>query len=130
MIGPDCRGLVRSVLSAGCPLAGYEPEGLQLSTRRPLLAATFGIGLAVVCGVAAAQTSKCKLGRLAEWPLRPDRNHLVVDGAINGKPVAIILDTGASRTLILGASAERLGLPRPELKNLTVDGGGGPGKNE
>jgi predicted aspartyl protease len=129
MTGPDLPGMnPECTVHDAFPLAGHEPEGLQLITRRALLAATFGIGV-LVCGIAAAQTSKCKVGRIAEWPVRPDRNHLIVDGAINGQPVAIILDTGASRTLILRAAAERLRLPRQDL-NLTMYGVGGPTKAE
>ena len=61
-------------------------------------------------GIAAA--ANCKMGQIADLPLRSDRGFLIVDGTINGQKIGIILDTGASHSLILRAAADRLGLAR------------------
>ena len=73
----------------------------------------------------AAAPGGCKLVRVAEWPVQVDRNRLVVQGAINGKPVGIMLDTGTSRTLISRAAANRLGLTRQTALGHRVFGVGG-----
>ena len=97
----------------------------SLITRRTLLAASFGIGLAAACDIAAAQTSACKLVKIADWPVRLVRDHIIVDGAINGQPVAVMLDTGANRTLIFRIAAERLGLVRADARRERMFGVGG-----
>ena len=79
--------------------------------RCVLAAAAAAIGLALA-GSAAAE-SKCKVTRVAEWPLRPVRTEyypLVIDGAINGQKVGIVLGTGWDVSLILRSAARSLGL--------------------
>ncbi|MEO8345381.1 MAG: retroviral-like aspartic protease family protein [Betaproteobacteria bacterium] len=66
-------------------------------------------GLAALC-LHPASASNCKLARIAEWPVRVEHGHLIVDGAINGQKIAIMLDTGAPDTLLFRPAAERLGL--------------------
>jgi predicted aspartyl protease len=66
-------------------------------------------GLLAATGVVGAET-KCDLNRIAEWPTRLERNQVVVDGAINGQPVSVKLDTGATRTILLRSAALKLGL--------------------
>jgi len=44
-------------------------------------------------------------------------NALIVDGAIDGQKVGVMLDTGAGSTLILRSAAARLGLRRSALSN-------------
>ena len=74
-------------------------------------AAAAAIGLALA-GSSAAAESKCKMGRIAEWPLRAGGRLPVTDGEINGQKVGILLDTGAELSLILRSAARRLGLTR------------------
>ena len=40
------------------------------------------------------------------------RGHYVVDGRINGRPVTLLVDTGATDVAVPARLAERLGLPR------------------
>jgi predicted aspartyl protease len=74
--------------------------------------------VAVVIGISpdGVAQSRCNFLRIAEWPVRLMGGHIVVDGAINGKKVAIILDTGAQRSMMLRSAAVRLDLPRHELR--------------
>jgi predicted aspartyl protease len=93
--------------------------------RRPTFrAASIVLGLALASGVAAAP-SKCQMVRLAEWPVRAARNALIVDGAINGKHVGIMLDTGAGSTMILRSAAVQLGLTRQPAGGSPTYGVGG-----
>jgi predicted aspartyl protease len=80
------------------------------------------LGLA---GDAIADGAKCKLAKIVDWPVRMVRNHIVVDGAINGQKVGIALDTGAQISLILRSSAVRLDLPRHEAPGRRIYGIGG-----
>ena len=59
----------------------------------------------------AADPPKCKLAKVAEWPVRFQGNVPIIDGEINGKKVAILLDTGATFTNLNTATAEKLDLP-------------------
>ena len=91
-----------------------------MTKRYALFAASVAIGFA--CSVAAAS---CQLTKVAEWPVRLERNKLIVDGAINGQKIGVLLDTGASTTLIFRAAAARLGLALREVRNYRVVGVGG-----
>ena len=42
--------------------------------------------------------------------LRADEDRLWVDATINGKPVKLVLDTGAEKSVLFRPMAERLGL--------------------
>jgi predicted aspartyl protease len=91
---------------------------------RNLLIVAAAIGLAGA-SMAVAAASKCKLVRIEEWPVLQERDHLVVDGAINGQKTGIILDTGAMDSLILRSAAVRLGLDRRWLRGYLSYGVGG-----
>ncbi|SHK18919.1 clan AA aspartic protease, TIGR02281 family [Rubritalea squalenifaciens DSM 18772] len=54
---------------------------------------------------------------LKPHPLHIAKNHITIDVLINGKPAHLLLDTGASSTIIYSDAAERLG-----LDSLKVDG--------
>jgi len=96
---------------------------------RLLLAVGLAAGLTAAGGAVAAD-AKCRFVRIVDWPVRAVRNHIVVDGAINGQKIGITLDTGASKSLILGASAVRLDLPRREAQGYRFFGVGGETKVE
>lgn len=89
------------------------------------LAAIFALAIALAPEHAAAASGKCKLLRIAEWPVKLDRNRVLVQGEINGQPIDIQLDTGADRSLILRSAAVRLGLaPRNSEGNRMFGIGG------
>jgi predicted aspartyl protease len=92
---------------------------------RAVLAAWAGIGVASVCGIGAATGSGCKLSKVAEWPVRLERNVLLVDGSVNGRLVGVMLDTGATRSLLFRAAAARLEVPRVDAKRDRMFGVGG-----
>lgn len=81
-------------------------------------------GLALASGVGAA-TPGCSFVRIDEWSVRPGSRHLVVEGAANGQPIGIMLDTGAVRSVILPSAARRLDLPRRQARNYRMFGVGG-----
>ena len=87
------------------------------------LIAAAAIGLAIADS-AAAQTNKCKVVRIAEWPVRAEYNRPVVDGAINGQKIGILLDTGATQSLVRRSATTRLGLTRSGATGSVFDIGG------
>ncbi len=54
----------------------------------------------------------CRLVRLAEVPLESRGNMLFIRARIDLKPVTLLVDTGAERTLLTEAAVKRLELPR------------------
>ena len=77
-------------------------------------------------GRAALTPSDCKLVKIDQWLVRFSRNRwLVIDGAINGQKVGILLDTGAMRTMLFRPVAERLGLMMQPIRNAYASGVGG-----
>jgi len=63
----------------------------------------------------------CALKPFDVWHVWLEQNKVLVEGAIKGKRVAVILDTGAQRTVILRPAARRLGL-RTWLTSYSMDG--------
>jgi predicted aspartyl protease len=88
---------------------------------RALLYASIGLGIAAASTTAAA---KCTMAQLAEWPVKLEGSHLLVEGSINGQKIGVMLDTGSS-TLILRSAADRLGLTRHEAQGYRAFGIGG-----
>ncbi len=84
-----------------------------------LAAAAAAIGLALAGG-AAAETGKCKVAGIAEWPLRAEDRRPVIDGAINGRKIGILLDTGSAMSLVRRSAATRLGLTRYQTPRRVI----------
>jgi predicted aspartyl protease len=91
---------------------------------RILLAALAAAGLALA-GMAAAAAPGCEMVPTEEWPVRLAHNKLIVDGAINGQKVGIMLDTGATKSLIFRSAAVRLGLDTRLARGYEMFGVGG-----
>ena len=71
-----------------------------------------------------AESPRCRLVRIAEWPVRFEGELPVVDGAINGRKINVLLDTGAYASLLTRAAADRLGLAtRGNYESMTGFGG-------
>jgi predicted aspartyl protease len=92
-----------------------------------LFAARLALALVVttIIGIVDAGASSCKLNKIAEFPVRLDRSRLIIDGAINDHKIGIQLDTGAERSTILRAAADRLGLTRQPVRGTRMFGIGG-----
>ena len=80
--------------------------------------------VALIAAMAATTGKACTMARFAEWPIKLDRGHVVVDGKINGQGVRVMLDTGAG-TMILRTAADRLGLLRRPARGYRSFGIGG-----
>jgi predicted aspartyl protease len=85
--------------------------------------AAWALALAGASGTALA--AKCTLVKVAEWPVRSTKGSPIVDGAINGQKVGVLLDTGSTTTLIMRAAAERLALVRSPARGVRMLGIGG-----
>jgi predicted aspartyl protease len=88
--------------------------------------ATVSAGFVVALGsmAVAAAPSDCKLMRVDEWAVRLERNLVLVDGAINGQTIRVMLDTGAMRSFVLRPAALRLGLPLRTTPYASFGAGG------
>jgi predicted aspartyl protease len=99
-----------------------------LITWRRLVAALAALGMAAACGIVGAAGPGCKLVKIEDWPIRVQRNRLLVDGAINGQKISVMLDTGAVKTVIFRAAAVRLQLPLSGATRERMFGVGGETK--
>ena len=104
---------------SGCARAGAA------AIFAPILAAAC-LGLAPASARAAAP-SGCKLGVIAggEFHVGFDRNRPVMTGEIDGRPVRVLIDTGADSSLLLRDTARRLGLSLETVRGARVYGAGG-----
>ncbi|HEY0184202.1 MAG TPA: retroviral-like aspartic protease family protein, partial [Rhodopila sp.] len=81
--------------------------------------------LVLVARCAPAPDIDCKLTMVAQMPLEVQDHLLVVPAGINGKWVRLVVDSGAERTTISDAAADRLGLPHdPRYINRSLGIGG------
>lgn len=99
-------------------------------SSRALQMAAVAIAVATGVGLSEAEGAGCKLAMLSEWPVRIENNQLFVEGALNGQPARVMLDTGAARTLLNGAAATRLNVTRKDLKRDRMLGASGESKVE
>jgi hypothetical protein len=83
--------------------------------------------IAVGLGFSSAASAACQLQQTAEFKLTVDGNHALVEGAINGQPVQMEVDTGTSSTLLFPAAVQALGLKAFEMQELKAYGVGGGG---
>jgi predicted aspartyl protease len=81
--------------------------------------------MASAAGASAAEPKRCQLVTVAEWPLRANYYTPVIDGAINGHKIGIMLDTGASSSSIERAAVARLKLETSPLSGYRAFGIGG-----
>ena len=98
--------------------------------HRARFVAAVGVALALAGNVSVATAAGCKLATVAEWPVRLEDNKLIVDGAINGQSARVMLDTGATRTLLFREAATRFNVIRSDTKRARMFGAGGETKVE
>src|SRR5882672_7388709 len=75
-----------------------------------LLAALLAVLALPVLAEDAPPSAKCKLVKIAEWPVRLAGGLPITEGAINGKKVNILIDTGAYASLVTNSGADRIEL--------------------
>ena len=81
--------------------------------------------LAFLAGCQSEPAIDCRLTMVAQMPLRVESHLLVVPVGINGKWVHLVVDSGAERTTIGEAAANRLGLPHdPKYVTHAIGVGG------
>jgi predicted aspartyl protease len=114
---------VRPPRNAG-PAFAFPWRDSKVKRLRTLIAAFTAIGLATVCGIGESAPN-CQLVKIGEWPVRLERNQVIVDGAINGQKIGILLDTGSTWSLVLRPMAARLGLTLKEVRGARFFGVGG-----
>ncbi len=83
------------------------------------------LALAGCATVAADSPEACKVEKLGEVPLSGSLLQPLVKLEIDGKPLTMLLDTGAAMTVVLQASYERLGLEQNRLLAGWASGAGG-----
>ena len=79
----------------------------------------------------ASAATPCQMQVIGELPIEFNHGRLLVEARINDRPAKMIVDTGATNTLIFRASAEAMGLavqPMPGLKSYGVGGEAGAGE--
>ncbi len=67
----------------------------------------------------------CTVQRVAEVPLQVRHGFLTVPATIEDKPVTMLVDTGAERTMVTPATVESLRLDRDRYRRTTLYGTGG-----
>ena len=90
------------------------------------MVATAACGAAAV-GAARTEEKHCQLQSLGEIPAAMEHGSLITQAEIDGKPVRLIVDTGAFGTLLFESEARKLGLALRQT-NATSYGVGGLAK--
>ncbi|MDB5480794.1 MAG: hypothetical protein JWO83_1847 [Caulobacteraceae bacterium] len=74
---------------------------------------------------AAGAAPICQMQEVGELPIQFDHGRMLVEAQIDGRPARMIVDTGATNTLIFRASAIAMGLPIRPLAGVKFYGAGG-----
>jgi predicted aspartyl protease len=93
-----------------------------MTFRYPLLCLPL---LAACAGPHADAPLACTVQRVAEVPLTLRNGFLTVPATIDDKPVTMLVDTGAERTIVTPGTVEALRLDRDRHRNTTIYGTGG-----
>jgi predicted aspartyl protease len=93
-----------------------------VNCRRPPI-----LSVIAVCAALAASPAhgRCRIANVAALPVEIDTNQLLTRGAIDGKPVRVLIDTGSNMSLIWRSAAERLGLRLIGAPHMRLFGLGG-----
>ncbi len=83
------------------------------------------LGVALAALIQTSIASGCETVRRTSVALSGDDGLWTVPASVDGKPVRLVLDTGAERSVITRAAVERLGLRRDEWVSSLVRGVGG-----
>jgi len=92
---------------------------------RRFLAAIAGLLGLTVCAQGQAPANSCSLGRVTQLPLNESMGWFTTTVSINGRPVIMLIDTGASHTAVSPELAKQLRLPEDRHEKIVVHGVGG-----
>ena len=116
--GPASRGWRPS---DACPAAPARPARRGAAIR----AAVFG--LLVAQGGCADPSGGCRVTLAASYPVAEPRGVITLPVEINHTIVAMVVDTGAQRSVLSSSTASRLGLVGSPWLGTLLAGVGGPG---
>ncbi|MDB5460925.1 MAG: hypothetical protein JWO72_2666 [Caulobacteraceae bacterium] len=92
---------------------------------------------AVLLALAGGQAARaqgagggCRIERKARLPLTESHGRFVTTVTVNGRPLRMLVDTGAQRAALSPAMADRLRLPRDPGQTFRATGVGGRGREE
>jgi len=83
------------------------------------LAALAAAGGASLMGGGSARAA-CQLQQVGELPVVQAEGHMMLVSSINGQPVMLIADTGASLSTMFGGAPQRLGLTVHDFDRMSV----------
>src|ERR1700678_2413032 len=67
----------------------------------------------------------CKLVRMAQLPMTLKSNHVSISGSVNGKEVALAIDTGGYVSSLTRTAIDNLGLVRHRFNSVLIRDFGG-----
>ncbi len=73
----------------------------------------------------APPAKKCVMYQAGDLKVHVVRNRAMLEGAVNGQPVRVLIDTGASLSLLHRAKAQALHLPLADAPGMRMGGAGG-----
>jgi predicted aspartyl protease len=75
--------------------------------------------------IPTAAQAECKRGQAGVLPVVMDRNRVMAEGRLDGKPIYLLIDTGASSTMALRWTVEQRGYKPVYVEHVKVIGIGG-----
>lgn len=81
--------------------------------------------VAALFALPAAAAGECRLVKIAEWPVRLQAGVPVVTASLNGQEIGVLIDTGASQSVVYRTAVDRLKLMTRPADSYRVIGVGG-----
>jgi predicted aspartyl protease len=80
--------------------------GIKEPLRPLFLSAVAVLSTVATCPASVA----CQIGNVAAIPVEIDRNELLTQGQIDGRPIRVLIDTGSNLSMVWRPALDRLGL--------------------
>ena len=89
------------------------------------VAALIAVAVPVVAAAQTAPAGKCNLLQIVSMKVRFEANRPLVEASINGHPVLLLADTGASSSLLYAGAVRKAGLSPVYVEGVEFSGVGG-----
>jgi len=94
----------------GSPLLGDSMQGFRVKNRVDIVSRVVGAAMVGIAALNQPALAHCQIGQVAEIPVETARNRPLARAEINGQSISVLIDTGASQSVMWRPAAARLGL--------------------
>lgn len=96
--------------------------GFKAAVSALVAAASWGSG---ALAADPPPAKKCVMYQVGDLKVQVSRNRAMLEGAVNGQPARVLIDTGAARSILFRAKAQAMHIPLTDMPGYRAGGAGG-----